>query len=727
MSRFVLATLPMLIAVCTALASAAPGENAPSQMSIPNLPPHPRLLLNKQGIEEMKARIAGYDWSKTRWDAIQKAADKAVGEPVVLPPRGANWFHWYACPVHGCSLNTGKQIGDWQWEHKCPVGGELVKSDPTKPSTDFDGCVLQRIHDKWSRAVLDLGLAYQVTGDKRYADKAREILLAYSEKYLNYPLHTTKGEAKAGGGRVGSQNLDESVWLIPICQGADLIWEALDKKDQDTIARKLLIPAAKEVIQPAPHGIHNIQNWRNSAIGLVGFLVDEKELIRYAIDNPDTGFRSQMLKGVTADGQWWEGAWGYHFYTMSAIWGLTEAARNCGIDLYVPQYKKMFDAPLRFMMPNMRLPAFNDSGEVGLSGGIGLYELAYARYKDPMCLDLLSKDSRANDYALWYGVPTLPGAPSQEPKSTNYTRSGYAILTKGKGADATWLCMKYGPHGGGHGHPDKLSFVLYSKGHVLGLDPGTCRYGLPIRMDWYVTTLAHNTLTVDSQSQKPAEGRPIAFGSDGGIDYAVCDAGPIAGGVRFVRTAALVDENLVVFVDQISSDTQHTYDITYHEPGDWTDLPSGDPWAVPDSRGYKCLANATTRTTDAGLTLTAKAADDLTAAIGLAPGPKTEIITATGVGANVADRVPVLIYRRSARSTAFVWYVSLTGKPVQLRHVPIIDDSSKALEPATGCAVAMTQADGRERIVVANPEKRRVRIPLADGSELRTQAPFAAK
>ncbi len=572
MSRFSFATASIstaLLALCAACALPAPAERKPIEMDIFDLPSHPRLLLSADGISQMKDRIEHFDWARARWEAIKKAADEVLAEEIVLPPRGANWYHWYACPVHGCGLQTGKQIGQWQWEHKCPVGGEILLGDPTKPSTDYDGCVLHVPHNKWSRAVLNLGLAYQVTGDTRYAEKARDILLAYAEKYLTYPLHNTRGEAKVGGGRVGSQNLDESTWLIPVCQGADFVWNTLSESDRDAITNKLLIPAAKEVIQPGPSGIHNIQNWRNSAMGLVGFLVGDKDLIRYAIDNADTGYRSQMQKGVTADGEWWEGAWGYHFYTMSAIWPLTEAARNCGIDLYVPQYKSMSDAPLLFMMPNKRLPAFNDSGEVSLAGDSPLYELAYARYRDPVCLEMLASSKRVNDIALWFGVPTLPAAPVEERRSANHPKSGYAILCKGKGTDATWLCMKYGPHGGGHGHPDKLGFILYAKGHVLGLDPGACRYGLPIRFDWYKTTAAHNTLVIDQESQNPADGRSIAFGSEKDVDYSVCDAGPIHDGVRFTRTAAMVSRDLIVFVDQITSDAEHTYDVVYHERGQW--------------------------------------------------------------------------------------------------------------------------------------------------------------
>ena len=81
------------------------------------LPEHPRLLFNQEGIEELKARRANYNWAKARWDRVKGNADRALEETVELPPRGSNWWHWYACPEHGAALRTGKKIGEWQWEH----------------------------------------------------------------------------------------------------------------------------------------------------------------------------------------------------------------------------------------------------------------------------------------------------------------------------------------------------------------------------------------------------------------------------------------------------------------------------------------------------------------------------------------------------------------------------------------------------------------------------------
>lgn len=685
-------------------------------LKIVDLPQRPRLLFSRDGIEGLKGRIQRDDWAQARWREVLRGAEQAKAGGVELPPRGGNWWGWYACPRHGAALRTGRQTGRWEWEHICPVDNEIWRGDPNDSSRDYDGCVLMGLHDRWARTVRDLGLAYQVTGDPGFAHKAREILLAYAERYLAYPLHNTRGEAKIGGGRVGPQTLDESVWIIPLCQGADLLWDALSQADREAIAQRLLLPATKEVILPHRIGVHNIQCWKNSAVGLVGFLLGDEDLIAEAIRNPDRGYGRQMREGVLSDGIWWEGAWGYHFYTLSALWGLTEAARNCGIDLYGPELKGMFDAPLKFAMPNLHLPAFNDSGEVVLLAQAALYELAFARYRDPQYLALLASSNRRNDFALYFGAEDLSAPPPVQGRSVNYPNAGYAILSRGPGEKATWLCLKYGPHGGGHGHPDKLSFVLYARGQVVSPDPGTARYGLPIQNSWYRTTLAHNTLVVDETSQKQAEGKCLAFGSEKGVDFVVAEAGDIYEGVRFIRTVALLNEDLLVFVDQVRCDKERLLDVAYHQTGRWEELPEGRTWAPPDKDGYRYFRDATTRQAGEGITSTGSVGNGWRVAVTMAGGEPADVIAATGVGAHTEDRVPVLLFRRRARETALAWGIALDGKPLRLEWLPVRDQDGNPLPLSVAAGVQVTTSDGRVWHLTTHPERRSVHVSAPDTS-----------
>jgi hypothetical protein len=468
------------------------------------------------------------------------------------------------------------------------------------PSTDYDLCVLMGVHDGWARKTRDLGLAYQITGEVQYADKAREIMLAYATAYPTYDLHTTRGESRIGGGKVGPQTLDEAVWLIPFAQGADLVWETLSETDRQNITENILQVSAREIILPHEMKVHNIQCWKNSAVGLVGFLLGDEELITQAIDHPERGYHKQMAEGVTPDGQWWEGAWGYHFYTLSALWPLVEAGRNCGVDLYGDALNRMFDGPLTFAMPHLHLPAFNDSHEVDLSGRASIYEIAQARYQNAGYARLLGQTQRDDDFALWFGDETLAAGGVRTWENDNLPDSGYAVLARGEG-----------------------------------------------------------------------------------VDYCVAEAGPIYEGVRHVRTVALVNEQTIVVLDQIACDEERLLDVAYHHRGEWTAHPDGDAWTPPDLDAYRYLKDAQLTTTSDTLSLTLNSG-----VITLAASDETQVITATGMGDNQKDRVPMVIFRRRAKETAFAWAISLDGSPISLANLAVSDQPI-----STHASVRLTTGD----------------------------------
>jgi hypothetical protein len=714
--------------------------NATAATPVASLPPHPRLLLNKQGIVELKERIETAPWARSEWASLKTAADKTLNDPVNLPPRGGNWSHNYVCPIHGTRLKLGKQIGPRQWEHICPTGPHILKGDPSKATLDFDGNAISAAHGERISEATNDGLLFQVTGDAKYASKARAILLAYAEKYRTYPPRDNQGKPKIGG-RVATQALTEASWLMGALQASDLVWATMSPAEQKQMADGLFYPALYEVIDPtiAPDtkatkrrgSIHNIQNYVNAAIGLTGFLLDDKRLINLAIDDPNIGYRQQMEKGVLADGMWEEGASGYHFFTIGGVWPLTEAARNCGIDLYGPKLKSMFDAPFTFAMPNLTLPDFNDSEEVRLKSRAEIYELGYARYKNPLYTALLT-ENRDSRLALLFGAPKLPkpsGAVGVN-GDRNSAASGYAILQSGAGSQATWLCLKYGPHGGGHGHPDKNHFILYSKGEIVAPDGGVHAYGSPLHGGWDKATVAHNTLVVDQKSQSPAEGKSLAFGSEQGISYTINDAGNIYPSVRFVRTAAMIGPNLVVFLDQVKADAPHTFDIAYHQIGTWNSgMLAGTSWAAPNVNGYKFLKEATLRsgvTEATSLQTMGAAGKGVSAAITIAGGEPTDIITGYGLRKSTEDRVPMLIQRRQATQTAFLWAVSLDGTPVTLRLSPVKDGSGKAL--ATNEAALIQVSSGKQtRLLLVNPDRRAVQASLPTGDMWKTEQPLAVR
>jgi oligo-alginate lyase len=295
------------------------------------------------------------------------------------------------------------------------------------------------------------------------------------------------------------------------------------------------------------------------------------------------------------------------------------------------------------------------------------YELAYARYHAPEFAVLLKGSRRNGRLALWFGAEKLDAGQLPRAASHNAEASGYAMLEQGEDTTATWLCLKYGPHGGGHGHFDKNHFVLYAGGDVLMPDSGTHAYGSPLHGDWDKSSFAHNTLVVDETTQAAATGKCLCFGCRGDADFAMTDAGEIYPGVRFVRTAVMLSPRLLVFLDQVTCDKSHTLDLVCHHHGAWLDLPAGQPVALSKKPGYRCVNDATTRSTDGGLTLGVTRDKQPASRLVLAGGAPTEVITGTGVGGSTAHRVPVAVFRRTAKETVFVWAVCWDDRPIALQ------------------------------------------------------------
>ena len=697
------------------------GENKIPEPVIPlinqdkplSLPAHPRLLFSAAAVPAMKKRAADTEWGKAYADALRTRGDEWLSHAIELPPRGGKYWHLYACVKDGATLKRESPT-----RHVCPVCGKVYTGQP------YDDIVLGWQHSKLAEGARDLGLLYQLTGDPRYAARAREILLAYAERYLSYPLHDKNNEPKVGGGRVTCQTLDESDWLIVVAQAADAVWDALSPADIATLKTKLFYPAAIDVIQKHRIEIHNIQCWKNSAVGLTGLLFGDVALVADAIDGP-SGCQAQLAQGVKEDGSWFEGAWHYHFYTLDALHYLTEAALYCGINLYGDQYRKMFLAPLDLAMPDGNLPAFNDDCEPAKVTGNPNYEIALARYGDARFALPLAAANRRTLQAFVTGVDPLPAAAAVPQTSRNSPDSGYAILRAGTGTNATWLCLKYGPHGGWHGHPDKNNFVLYAAGRVIVTDPGTSQYGIPIHAGWYTTTLAHNTLVVDEASQHPATGASLAFQNKAGWSASLTDAGPIHAGLTFRRAAFLIGTDLVLFLDLVHTDdgTSRNLDNACHLSGAWTPTPAGAPAGPPAKPGYSYLRDLRTVESETGLTLgvtAPKKASGPPVAVVFAPSPgaPTTYWTATGVGANTEDRVPVVIARRRAAATAFAWGIAMNsaGTRPDITHVTV-SSAAGAPVPTGEAAAALVRTHAGAFLIVANPDGRAIKVGTWTGSD----------
>lgn len=266
------------------------------------------------------------------------------------------------------------------------------------------------------------------------------------------------------------------------------------------------------------------------------------------------------------------------------------------------------------VLPDGELPAFNDSNQVDLYAQDYLYEEAYAASKNPDYLPILAKYGRTDREALLFGVPGVPRPQTLVLKSQVFAEAGYAALRNSRN-DLT-VIAKFGQHGGAHGHYDKLNFVLYSQGRVMGVDPGTQLYGLPLHQQWDSMTVAHNTVTVDETRQAAATGHLVDWQTGPDWVAVTMDAGAVYPDVSF-RRSLLLTPNYCVVADHLHSSASHTFDWTYHDAGTLTVMQPQLTQAVdnlPSHAGYGLLKQV--KATDNGAELVARFVVD-----GSAPPP----------------------------------------------------------------------------------------------------------
>jgi hypothetical protein len=612
----------------------------------------PHLFLTLQDFEARKVIVQRESWAKAALDAVLREADgyphdylnKFGLTKVAAPEKTAQWAHWYVCP------ETGTHLEFHPPNHNiCPDTGKDYQGWP------ISDVHYHYMHDMLSHDAMVLGVAYRMTGREIYAQHAAEILKIYADKYKDYPIVDNYGKQSDWGARIYSQTLNESIWLIDMTFAYDLVRGSgeLSTSDRLHIEKDLLLPSAATVVRGHKEPTNNIQSWINGAQAAVGFELGEKALINEAIDGP-LGFRYQM-KNYVHEGFWIEGAWGYQFYAMRPLTATAEMAKRHGIDLWKqePALRSMFFSPLGVMFPDGMLPAFNDSEEVGLYNNASLYELAYENTHDSRLLAVLDNAPRTSKESLLFGVAVLPETKKSFLKSAVFSESGYAML-RAKNTDLS-IILKFGPHGGGHGHYDKLGEIVYAEGRTQAVDPGTQLYGMALHKEWDQMSVAHNTITADELRQEQATGKLIAWKDEDGYIAVTASAGPAYKFANVTRSILVTDEYAVQLDRAHSTDGKpHIFDFNYHNYGKQTMQMETTPYnEFPKVNGYihleqaqhgKMSSDVLSRFDNEGTAM-------LLQVLGSTP---TEVFQGVAPGPRPAVKVPFVIVRRKGVDVEFI-------------------------------------------------------------------------
>ena len=607
---------------------------------------------------EDRARMraaAQTEWGKAVVAQLEASVAERLEHSLEIPAREAGHYHHYFCPDH-------KRLLDFNWEsphrHYCPECGTYLEGER------YDNAWRVVVHARNALFMRECALLSILEENPERLQPVRTLLVDYASRYPDWEIHGHDMQPGAPyGGRMISQTLDEAVWLTRAAP-AYLETRSLLTPDEDVAVRDRLLRAMADTVY-RHRGGGNWQVWHNAGIACAAIALEDDELLDVALHDPKCGYDRMMETGVTAEGWWNERSPGYHFYPLEGMVLTAEAVRCRDIDLYDERLERMLSGMIDCVYADLTFPAHNDGWHgVSLPRTASLYELAALRYDDPRFLELLGKfytDGETRPWtALIHGREIPPNPSPLDLKSCVYPDTGIAYLRSGQRT----VVLKFGPHGGGHGHPDKLSISIHDGRREILPDLGTTGYGVPDHVRWYRKTVAHNTMVVDEQDQEATAGELVRFEPlpDGGTVEARCSTA--YDGVE-LRRAVTLEGDVVRDTYEASSAQPHTWDYV---------LLLVDPIAVPESAvpidlagraGYDRIADAVSCQAENRLALAPAGAElkiacdgAFTIITGAAPGPPA-------TQENTSPFLPCypLIIRTegTAASVTAVWH--LTGEP----------------------------------------------------------------
>ncbi|MEU1470329.1 heparinase II/III family protein [Streptomyces sp. NPDC005761] len=428
------------------------------------------------------------------------------------------WWHAYVCPAHGVELDHGDVLGG-----VFPEGGARCAYGCRVDNEAVRGAWLVLSHQAWARHLRVLA----------HRGKRGEAVARLVEYTALYEELATAAHGEAQGwmlrGRLFHQALTDAIWAVNI--GHTVLTLAEDGTDDlsgvlpllDSLERAAL--DARAVLIGKGQLASNYTAWLNAAgvaagRGAAAVRGQEwgggKEWLE-----GDSGLYAHLRVAVAEDGWEWEGSTYYHGFVLRAallaLRGTDPAALPADV---VDVLARMTDVLAAIATPGGILPALHDGPYLRDPLASEWLELvALAQQLVPSAaLDAVAGRARAElgtgddgldrELGGWFTGPPLPERPAPG-ALTLFGAAGYAVLR----VAGIHALLDFGPHGGSHGHRDKLSLYLYGDTTPWQPDPGQVPYAHAEFRDLYASAEAHPAFRVDGREQAECAGALLA--SDG--------------------------------------------------------------------------------------------------------------------------------------------------------------------------------------------------------------------
>jgi hypothetical protein len=491
----------------------------------------------------------------------------------------------------------------------------LLRLPDVPVPADAGGGYTHEQHKRNSNLVLNAGMLYLVSGERKYSELARDILLEYAELYPSLGEHPRKKEQTPG--RLFWQSLNEAVWLVTVIQGYDAIYETLSDAERYSIESGLLHPLARFLSDGQPQTfdkVHNHGTWAVAAVGMTGYVLDESKYVDRALfglkRDGSAGFLRQLDELFSPDGYYSEGPY-YQRYALMPFVVFAKAIERNEPERRIFKYRdgillKAIDTTIQLSYNGLFFPindAIKDKGIDTLELVYGV-AIAFGLTGDERLLSIAKAQGRTvatgDGYRLARAVDAgnalpYPFTSMQLTDGPDGSWGALAILRDGRKPGHQAIVFKATAQGMGHGHFDRLSWLFYDNGREIISDYGAARflnveskYGghyLPENRSWAKQTIAHNTVVVDEESQFGGDWKlsqrhstkPLYFDSGDRLSVAAARIDTAYEGVVIERAIVqLVDsplqQPLALDVLRIHSDGRRQLDLPLHFQGHITDV-----------------------------------------------------------------------------------------------------------------------------------------------------------
>lgn len=511
---------------------------------------------------------------------------------------------------------------------KAEVDAEMALGIDVPLPKDFSGGYTHERHKKNFMIMQKAGVLYQILGDDKYAIYVRDELMAYAKLYPTLPLHPqTRSYAR---GKLFWQALNDANWLVYTSQAYDCVYDFISPADRAYLENDLFKPFADFISIGSPqffNRVHNHSTWGNVAVGMIGLVMQDNELLDRALNGLEndglpegmkdsdgglikkpgqkTGFLANVDEPFSPDGYYTEGPY-YQRYAMYPFMVFAEALQNTRPDLKIFEHKNGILIKAVYSLLNLT----NSSGEFfPLNDGqkgmsyyskelVSAVDIAYLYGgKDASLLSIAKKQGRVAldnaGMAVAVGLKNNLETPfekgsielSDGPEGKD---GGVAIIRNKTNGNELTLVMKYASQGLSHGHYDKLSFSYYQNSTEILQDYGLARFVnieqkgggnyLKENTTWAKQTIAHNTIVQNESSHFGGDFETGNQFSSKKYLYDVfnpkvqiisANENNAYPGTNIQRTMALIDDEgfekpYLLDIIQIDSKTANQYDLPFY-------------------------------------------------------------------------------------------------------------------------------------------------------------------